>query len=325
MKSKYNILIIPAGSGMAIAAIKAMRADKNLKIISADVNKLAPGLYLSDKGYLIQPFDSDSFYPQLESIIKKERIDVVIPALDPILLDFSRKKEYFEGLGTKVMVSDNETIEIGRDKWKTYQRLNDVISIPKSFIKIDDVDVGYPLFIKPRGGSGSEDTFKIRSQEELNFFFNRIHKPIIQEYLCGKEYTIDCLADGESNLLLSIVRERIETKAGISVKGEIIKNEKLDEMAKDIAKNLKFTGPFFFQAKDDTNGEPKLMEINPRISGTMSLSSHSGANIHTLAVRLLMGEKVNIPKINHGIYLTRYWEEIYLDNEMIENKVEDIK
>ena len=95
------------------------------------------------------------------------------------------------------------------------------------------------------------------------------------------------------------------------------------EMAEKIANSMKFFGPFFFQAKEDEEGIPKLTEINPRISGTMSLSSSCGPNIHSLAVRMCMGEKIEIPEIKYGLCMTRYWEEIYLDEK--DSETEEIK
>jgi len=306
---------------MAVAAIKALKQDKTIKIISADVNKLAPGLFLSHKGYIIPPFDNRMFYSKLGKIIERENIDVIIPALDTILQEFSKRKKEFENMGTKVLVSEPKTIEITRDKWKTYNELEKVIPVPKSFIKIEDINIDYPLFIKPRSGSGSQWAYKVNSKKELDFFYDWIENPIIQEYLEGKEYTIDCLADMDGNLLLSIPRERIETKSGISIKGQIIRNEELEKMAKKVAQKLKFCGLFFFQTKEDKEGVPKLTEINARIAGTMCLSSFSGANIHSLAVRLCMGEKIDIPTVKNGLYITRYWEEIYLTRGLIDDKV----
>ena len=322
---EYNILLIPGGSGMAIAAIKALKWDKKLKIFSADANKLAAGLYLSHKGYVVPPFDNSSFYSTIKKIIEKERMDVIIPSLDTILLEFSQKRKEFEEIGAKVLVSEPNTISVTRDKWKTYNKLKDVIPLPKSFIRKDDVDIGFPLIIKPRDGSGSKNVYRVTSNDELKFFYERTPNPIIQEYLEGKEYTVDCLADMDGNLLLCIPRERIETKSGISTKGKIIKDERLEGMAKKITSSIKFFGPFFFQAKEDKRGIPKLTEINPRISGTMSLSSSSGPNIHSLAVRICMGEKVKIPKIKYGLYITRYWEDIYLTDDEIGELTEEMR
>jgi carbamoyl-phosphate synthase large subunit len=315
MRNSYNVLIVPAGSGMAVAAIQMLRRRRGVKIVAADANNLASGLYLSHKGYLVPSFDSPSFYSALKKIIRKENINVLIPALDTVLLNFSQRKEEFNKLGVEVLVSNPQTIKITRDKWKTYNKLKGIVPLPKSFIKKEDIDIGFPLIIKPRSGSGSKDVYKLESKSELDFFYKKISKPIIQEYLCGKEYTVDCLADKNGNLLLCIPRERIETKAGISVKGKIVKNRKLEDMAKKVSECIKFFGPFFFQAKEDKNGIPKLTEINPRISGTMSLSSSSGPNIYNLAIKICMGEKVKIPKIKYGLYITRYWKDIYLTTE----------
>lgn len=325
MKKQYNVLIVPAGSGIAVAAIKSLRRDQKIKVISADVNKLAPGLYISHKGYLVPPFSDVSFFFIIKEISKKEKVDVIIPALDTILYDFSNRKEGWEKIGVKVLISLPETIKITRDKWRTYLKLKEVIPLPRSFIRKEDIDIDFPLLIKPRDGSGSKDIHKVTSREELDFFYRRVPNPIIQEYLEGKEYTIDCLTNMDGNLLLYVCRERIEIKAGVSVKGRIIQNKMLESFAEKLSEKIKFCGPFFFQVKEDKNGVPKLTEINPRISGTMSFSSFSGPNIHSLAVRTCMGEKVAIPpKKNHRLYISRYWEDVYLTENQIERFLERI-
>lgn len=317
---KIKVLVIPAGSRMAVPAIKALKQDRNIAVISADVNKLAPGLYLSDKGYLVPPFKEKSFYSKLKKIVAKEKIDVIIPALDTILLEFSKRKKEFKNIGAKILVSDSRTIEITRDKWKTYNKLKNLIPLPKSFIE-KDAKLSFPLFIKPRHGSGSVEAYRVNSQKELEYLYNKIENPIIQEHLEGKEYTVDCLADMDGNLVLSIPRERIEIKAGVCSKSKIVENKKLDEMAKKIAQRLKFAGPFFFQTKEDKEKIPRLTEINARLAGTMILSSFSGPNLHVLAVKLCVGEKIRVPKIKRGLYLTRFLEEIYLTEKEMKKKL----
>ncbi|MFA5743026.1 MAG: ATP-grasp domain-containing protein [Candidatus Paceibacterota bacterium] len=321
MIKKINVLIVPAGSGMAIPAIKALKQDKNIRIVSVDSNSLSPGLYLSHKAYIVPVFKDQLFYPKIKEIVLKEKIDVIIPCLDTILLDFSKLKPWFKEMGAEVMVSDFEAIEITRDKWKTYKALEGIIPLPKSFIKKEDININYPIIIKPRGGSGSQDFHKIDSKEELDFYYKRIENPIIQEYLPGEEYTIDCLAEKNGKLVLTMARERIEAKAGISVKGKVVTDKRFNEMAEKISKQIKFNGPFFFQAKKDNNGNPKLMEINARIAGTMCLSSFAGPNIHLLGVMLALGKKIKIPPIKYGLRVSRYWEELYLTD----NKIKKIK
>ncbi len=309
---------------MAIAAIKSLKQDKNIRVVSVDFDKLAPGLYLSDKGYVAPAFGDKKFISALEKIIRKEKINLIMPALDTVLLKFSELRQFFKEKGADVIVSSRETIEITRDKWKTYNKLKNVIFLPKSFINKDDIDIGFPLFIKPRGGSGSENAYRVDTKEELDFYYKKIKDPIIQEYLKGREYTIDCLANKENKLVLTICRERIETKAGISTKGKIVRNKKIEEIAGRISEALEFYGPFFFQAKEDGKGILRLTEINARISGTMSFSSFAGPNIHVLAVKISRGEKINKSKIKYGTYVTRFLEDIYLTDQEIKRNIKKI-
>lgn len=315
MAKKIKVLMVPAGSGIAVAAISALLQDKNIKIISADSDILAAGLHLADKGYIIPGFLDKTFLPAIDAIVKKEKIDVIIPALDTILLEFSELKPYFENQGVKVLVCDPETIKITRDKWKTYTALLGIVPLPKSFIDKQEIDVPFPLFMKPRGGSGSKGIHVINSAEDLDFYYKKTENPIIQEYLPGREYTVDCLADRNGKLLATICRERLQITNGITTKGRIVKNTQIEKIAKKVSSHLKFSGPFFFQAKEDAAKKPKLIEINARMAGTMSLSSHSGVNIHALAVKMIMGKKITIGKIKYGMQVTRYFKDIYLPDK----------
>jgi len=312
MKKEVSVLLTPSSSGMAIAAVKALRRENGIRIVATDVDRLAPGLYLSDSAHIVPPFGSDRFFPSLIKIVERENVDVVIPCLDTVLLDFAKRKKLFEAIGTKVMVSSERTIRITRDKWKTYELLRAIVPMPISSVEKDGIIFRHPLIVKPRLGSGSIGVHKINSRQELDFFYRKTKYPIIQEYLPGTEYTVDCLADMSGRLVTVVPRKRIETKAGISVKSKVVANNRLTSMAERICGKLDLLGPFFFQVKEDRNGTPKLTEINARIGGGMCLSSFSGPNIHVMAVKLFLGEDVRVPATRVGLYMSRYWQEIYL-------------
>jgi carbamoyl-phosphate synthase large subunit len=313
MKNKINILVVPAGSGMAVMAIKALRQDNDFIISSADSEYLAPGLYLSHKGHIIPRFDHPDFFESIKDIVTKDHIDIVIPALDTILLAFSQRKKNFEKVGARIQISPPETIKITRDKWETYKRLKYHIPLPRSFIRKEDVDIQYPVFIKPRDGSGSKNAYMISNDKELDFFYGYIPNPIIQEFLGGLEYNVECMADNNGNLLLCMPRERREARAAMCTKSLIVHHSELEKMAERIAKELTFNGPFFFQAIEDSNGIARLSEINARVAGAMCPGSFKNGNMHTIAARLCLGENIETPEIRYGIYHTRYWDEIYLD------------
>ena len=57
----------------------------------------------------------------------------------------------------------------------------------------------------------------------------------------------------------------------------------------------------------------------------MSLSSKSGANLHSIAIRIFMGEKVKIPEIETGAYITRFWNDIFTTDEEIKKMINEIE
>ncbi|MHA2247497.1 MAG: ATP-grasp domain-containing protein [Candidatus Hodarchaeales archaeon] len=325
-----KVLFLPAGSGMAISAIKSLINCKDIQTVAADNDPLAPGLFLANHGFTVPSFSDPGFFPSLKRIIEDEEIDILFPCLDPLLEIFSNNEQIDEDLKTKLLISPPETIRITRDKWLSYVHLKDSISFPNSWITLDNISKQtFPLFIKPRKGSGSLNAYKVRNRHELEFFFNFIDQPIIQEHLPGKEYTVDCLASPNGDLVTLIPRERIQAKAGISVKGKFIHpNKNIIDIASTISNSLKFTGPFFFQLKENSNHELKLMEINARLSGTMIYSSLGGFNIVEQAIHQFYNkgktskkQPLLLPEKDYSyqyLAMSRYWEEIFISLEDLE-------
>ena len=309
-----TVMLLPAGSGMAVAAIQAIRSDPSIRIIGADMNRLAAGMYLADSAYMIPLLEHPEFFDLLFDIIAKESVDVVIPALDPFLIPFAKRRQDIEGHGARLLLSPTRTLLVTRDKWVTYNHIKEHVPVPKSWIAKEAIDVSFPLFIKPRDGSGSVDAQRVDDATELDYYFRHIERPIVQELLPGDEYTVDCLADTDGTLLVSVPRKRLDVRSGVCTKSQIVASDRLDSMASKVSSLVRFSGPFFFQAIEDAQGSPRLTEINARISGTMSLSSASGWNLHINAVRMLLGKPVVASAIKYGSYVSRYWRDIYLDD-----------
>ena len=87
--------------------------DKSIAFKYADEKVISPLIY--DKNYI----------PFLIDYCKKNAIDIVISLFDIDLLVLARHKKEFEEVGTKVIVSEPQIIEVCNDKWKTYNFLRD--------------------------------------------------------------------------------------------------------------------------------------------------------------------------------------------------------
>lgn len=307
-----TVLVTPAGSGMAATCLKALNEVDEIRTITTDIDNLASGLYLADAGYIVPDFEGP-YLDAIAAIVEREDVDVVIPALDDVLDLFARRRARIIEAGAEVMISSPEAIAVTQDKWQTYERLKPTdVPVPDSWIEWGEIPRQIPKFIKPRRGSGSENAFRVASKDALEFYFDEIDDPIVQEYLPGREVTVDCLAT-TSRETVTVPRERLETKGGISVKNVVIESESLETIGHRISDLLDLKGAFFFQAKENPDGKFKVTEINARIAGSMC-AGFVTPSIQELAVRDALGEAISEPVVHYGKQFTRYWAERYISD-----------
>ena len=310
-----SVLFTPAGSELAVTGIRALADCADVRTVSTDIARLAPGLHLADRGYLVPEFEDDAYMTAILDIVEREDIDVVVPVLDQILKPFAAAREQVRARGAAVMISPLETLDVTRDKWQTYQRLSGVVPLPDSWIAKPPLPEDGDLFVKPRTGSGSEDIHRITSQAELDFYHEQMEQPIIQEYLPGTEYTIDCLTDRDGDLIACVPRERKELTGGVSTQVTVVEREDLFSLARGVAGELDFVGPFFIQAKLDEDGVPRLTEIGARLAGTMC-AGFASPSLQYAGIAQLCGESVPDPTVNFGTHMSRHWAEMYPDDEL---------
>ena len=134
---------------------------------------------------------------------------------------------------------------------------------------------------------------------------------IYQEYLPGTEYTIDVFCDLESNPLSILPRERLQTKAGISTKGKIVRNKQIESACTTLCSKFKLKGPVCLQMKEDVNGIPKFIEANPRLGGGTYFTTLAGVNFMKIMLDIVNGKDVEV-KEPKEITVLRYYNEVVI-------------
>ncbi|MFH0775825.1 MAG: ATP-grasp domain-containing protein [bacterium] len=303
--------ILRTGSG-SLASAPVLTGLKNLgvRVIACDSDPLSFGLFTQDKGYVIPKAEEPDFIDKLKEICKKEKVDAILPAVDEEIRVLARNRKFFEDDGIRLIVPQEKVVETCSDKWLTYKFFVE-FAIPTPLTGIDGIPEKYPVIIKPRFGRGGRGIQKIEDKEAFCFFSKRRSDCIWQEYLQGEEFTIDILSDWEGRVISLSGRKRLATESGISVKGIIERNKKIERLAKKIAETLKITGPSNIQCfwKGDA---PYFTEINSRLSGGLALSEKAGARILENLVRLLSEMPPKRPTIKEGVIMLRYYEQIFL-------------
>jgi hypothetical protein len=175
---------------------------------------------------------------------------------------------------------------------------------PHVYQTIDDV-TNFPVFIKPDRGQGSLGVKLIHSKEELLHSVSEIKCPVISEYLPGREYTVDCFSDRDEGLLFCGGRERLRMRNGIAVSTQTIDESIFHSFAKKISNELHMQGAWFFQLKEDAENQLTLLEIGPRIAGSMAANRVQGINFPLLSIFEAERAPLSILKNSYPVLLDR--------------------
>jgi carbamoyl-phosphate synthase large subunit len=322
---EINILITAASRRVPLISA-FIQALKNLglrgNVITTDMNRLSPGLYFSDKHYLV-PLTSDRAYiPVLKSIAFKERIHLLVPTIDDELPIFGFHAESFLAMGVRVVVSSHQTGLICNDKRITAEFLEGKgIPVAKTWLpsELNFPELKYPLFLKPRSGRGSVGAHPISDEEELRFFLAHVQDPVVQEYLPGREFTVDVLADFNGKIISVVPRERLVVRSGVTDRGQTWCNPQMIELGARTAEALEIRGPANIQIKWNEE-KATIFEVNPRFSGGIPLTIAAGADFPAWLIEMRCGRRVKpCPgKFVDGLVMVCYETAIFLPGETAE-------
>ena len=295
-----NILF--TGVGRRIELLQAFRnaalvLNKKLYIYGADMAGTAPALAYCDYTRQVVAMKDPCYIDNLMQICKNDHIDLLIPTIDTDLLILSKNKERFETIGTKVLISSPDFIQICRDKNKTSQFFVDcALHAPMTVNDWRKYESGYPAFIKPKDGSSSVNAFKVESVDELQVYAAQVEDYIVQPFINGREYTMDIFCDFEGTPISIVPRERLQVRAGEVLKTKITMDESMIIEAKAICNRFKPCGPLTVQLIRDTKGIDWFIEINPRFGGGAPLSMKAGARSAEIILKILDDEPVEYCK-----------------------------
>lgn len=279
----------------------AKELSQELEIIGADITESAPALQFCDRAEIVCRISDDNYIPMLLDICERNKVDCLIPTIDTDLLLLSKNRSVFEEIGTKVLIANPDKVAICRDKNYTadyFISLGLKSPVPYNDVKtfenlLVEEKVTLPAFIKPKDGSSSINAFKVENVNDLKLYAEKIEDYIIQEFVYGREYTIDIFCDCFGNPVYITPRERIAVRAGEVLKTRIVQDEKMISEMKILVADYKPRGQITVQLiQDEQTGENYYIEINPRFGGGAPLSMKAGADSAKATIELLMGHEL---------------------------------
>ncbi|MDI4644726.1 ATP-grasp domain-containing protein [Cohnella hashimotonis] len=257
---------------------------------------------------------------------RRHEIDLFIPRLH--MEEIARHIHLFDEVGTRVMVCrDLPLLDAMTVKDRFYEKLRatDVVDIP-AYEVVDTPEAfkqayerlsaeGHRICFKPTKAEGGMG-FRIIDNNRnpladlygyvtLSTSFEQAYSALsaadrfddlmVMEWLEGPEYSIDCLASAAGELLAAIPRRKSDGRKYV-----LESVPELLDISNKIAKEFRIPYAFNIQVRYN-NGIPKLLEINPRMSGGLYISCLSGVNLPYLAVKAALGRPVGPVEPQFGI------------------------
>lgn len=260
--------------------------------------------------------DINKYAKELLDIVKKYRYDVVFPVGLKSYLTVSKYKENFLK-HAHVIVPDYENLLIAYYKNKSIELANKLkIPVPETKIINNLYDLQninrFPVVVKSSDDAGAFIKYCNNKKELLeNFrYLKKISEtPIfVQDYIKG----FGCGFYGiyyHGKLIAYFMHKRIKEfpiTGGPSAVAESYFDNELFNYGKKLCDNLKWNGPIMVEFKYDIKqNDYKLIEINPKLWGSLDLTICAGINVPEILIKLALKEK--IPELQKYKYIKYRW------------------
>ena len=349
MLNELTVLLSAVGSPTAPGLLKWLRAngERKIRIIGMDMADEPSCRYLVDVFHRVPAADDPNYCDLVLDICKEDKVDIYFPNISAEVSAVSSRKMEFENIGTIVSIADQKAVEISNNKLRTYKFLKSKGILVPDFYEVRSIKdfmdgcrvLGYPqkaVCIKLTCNSGSrgvriidakKNRYQIFAHEKPNSFFtsyedmlsilreaDKMDEMMLVEYMPGNEYTVDLLAD-HGKVLYMVGRENVQSMMSIAQESIVTRIDSAYKTSRRVVEELGLDGNIGFDFMKNEQGVPMLMDINPRITATVSVIAAAGVNLPYLRIKQLLGEPLPNCEIDYGTRLKRRYGEIYTDSQ----------
>jgi carbamoyl-phosphate synthase large subunit len=251
-------------------------------VVAADPNPLAPAQYAAHHRVAVPRIDDPRYVPALQELCEQHHVGAVVPLTD----------------------LDIEVLAVARAAGELPAFVPD------------------PVMVKPRRGSGARSIHRAEDARASNFFVEYVDEPtMIQHWMDGPEFSIDCLCDLRGRCLNAIPRTMIESRGGESIKGTVIADGELVDLGRRVVEALRVRGPCTVQVFRDKRIGLGITDVNTRFGGAFPAPMYAalpGRTYPELIARLAAGEEIepHVGEFRAGITFTRYFWQLELDDRL---------
>ena len=311
-----DVLLLDASCRQALVAARSL-GRAGFRIGAADVRSRAGSSAFASRWTSFSAVMPDyvggshEFGNSLLGLLSSIRVSVIVPGLDGTLGLLLDMRPELEALGVTLAAGSDEAVRNALDKRRTLSRARAVgISVPDT-VEVgpaDDVRAGvhgarFPVVVKAaRTWSESASTWAPRARVVVNeadlvASVSRIveqgNEAIVQPWLSGRREAVQ-LMRAHGRVLAAVGVRAIRTTppvGGAAVYRETVPlPADLFRLATQLVDVLDLDGYAEVEFRRDADGNAMLMEVNPRLSGSVIVAVQAGVDFPGMLYRWARGE-----------------------------------
>lgn len=303
-----TVLVLDAHARHALVAIQCL-ASKSLSVTAGspirwNISRLSRYVERAIT-YPAPDEDTAGFLQAIVQELGKTKYDMLLPIDDRTVEVVVKNRSLIEKY-TNLPFPLYDQLLIGLDKQETVKAARKAnIPHPKTVFREDiplssiDSILEYPIVVKSRRGRGRAGVTVCGEFDELVQSTRRIEAtfgPVLfQEFIPnGGERGVYTLYNWSGEPIGLTVQHRLRSRppeGGASTYRETVFDPELVEFADKFLRSLDWHGLAMVEFRiDDRTGESQLLEVNPRLWGSLALSVHAGVNFPYLLYQLAIGQ-----------------------------------
>jgi len=311
---KYHgikVLLIEGRARQVMPLMKSLH-ELGCHVTTYNTSKLDLGYASKYPNRKILSFCSDKDRDKTLRSIRQELIDnkydLVIPLTDFVAIILAQNKQELSQY-TTIAVNDWDVFQYASDKLKTMKVcMDNSIPCPRTYIadeipsNLSDLRLDFPVVIKPRTGSAAVGFRVVDNMNELKGVIKatqaKFGPSLVQEYIpqTDLQYKTQIFIDRNGMMKSAVVFAKVRwypLAGGSSTLNVTVKRPDIVESCQKLLKMIGWRGYADVDLIQDPRDDvAKIMEINPRITGSVKICYKAGVNFSEQILQDFLGEPV---------------------------------
>lgn len=260
----------------------------------------------------------DAFITALLEELEKRAYDLVVPLFDLCADLVSRNKVALEA-HAKVAIVDFEVFQRARDKARTMdlcQRSG--VPCPETWFPEEETAASiaarnrFPVMVKPRVAHGAAGIVRVDRAEDLEPCLAkataRFGPCLVQEFIpqTDMQYKAEFFRDDRGEIHAGVVFNKLRyfpLTGGTSAINQTVDRPDILESGRRLLEAMEWVGYADLDLiQDPRDGLAKVMEVNPRVTGSVKIAFEAGVDFADLMTRFYGGEELrSYPDYEMGV------------------------